>query len=284
MMLYKRQKLLLDLVHAAGGELAATDLQKLLFRYARQCESEPSFQFVPYRFGCFSFQSYADRATLQQKGMILESDESLWKLTPKANPYLDPKRKAALVHFLTRIVPERGNDLVRRIYRLYPYYAIRSEILDRIFPDKNDQKAIQNARSAATGQTAPLRFSSTNSFAPEAGKTLGKTTKNGGSKSFHLRKAKGPGDTHRGHCADRVLPIHLPGNWWATRDMSKKICKKEAGHSNPPHHSSRNPAEFSDLMKPIFSQQDNLERQNQELTALRDWLLPMLMNGQVRVG
>jgi len=37
-------------------------------------------------------------------------------------------------------------------------------------------------------------------------------------------------------------------------------------------------------MKPIFSQQDNLERQTQELAALRDWLLPMLMNGQVRVG
>jgi type I restriction enzyme S subunit len=42
--------------------------------------------------------------------------------------------------------------------------------------------------------------------------------------------------------------------------------------------------EFSELMKPIFSQQNTLERQNQELTALRDWLLPMLMNGQVRVG
>lgn len=40
MMLYKRQKLLLDLVHAAGGELAATDLQKLLFLYVRQCEAE----------------------------------------------------------------------------------------------------------------------------------------------------------------------------------------------------------------------------------------------------
>ncbi len=44
-----------------------------------------------------------------------------------------------------------------------------------------------------------------------------------------------------------------------------------------------NLSEFSDLMQPIFSQQDNLERQNQELTTLRDWLLPMLMNGQVRV-
>jgi hypothetical protein len=28
----------------------------------------------------------------------------------------------------------------------------------------------------------------------------------------------------------------------------------------------------------------NLMRQNQELTTLRDWLLPMLMNGHVRVG
>ncbi len=35
---------------------------------------------------------------------------------------------------------------------------------------------------------------------------------------------------------------------------------------------------------PISQQRINLERQNQELTALRDWLLPMLMNGQVRVG
>ena len=29
--------------------------------------------------------------------------------------------------------------------------------------------------------------------------------------------------------------------------------------------------------------QSNL-KQNQELSALRDWLLPMLMNGQVKVG
>ena len=30
--------------------------------------------------------------------------------------------------------------------------------------------------------------------------------------------------------------------------------------------------------------QNTLEQQNQELTTLRVWLLPMLMNGQVRVG
>ena len=36
-------------------------------------------------------------------------------------------------------------------------------------------------------------------------------------------------------------------------------------------------------LQPIMSQQQILENQNQELTQLRDWLLPMLMNGQVRV-
>ena len=36
--------------------------------------------------------------------------------------------------------------------------------------------------------------------------------------------------------------------------------------------------------KSIFSQLENLKLENQELASLRDWLLPMLMNGQVSVG
>ena len=37
-------------------------------------------------------------------------------------------------------------------------------------------------------------------------------------------------------------------------------------------------------LQPIMLKQQILENQNQELTQLRDWLLPMLMNGQVKVG
>ncbi|GAK89683.1 type I restriction-modification system specificity subunit S [Nonlabens ulvanivorans] len=36
--------------------------------------------------------------------------------------------------------------------------------------------------------------------------------------------------------------------------------------------------------KPIFKQIENLRVENQKLTELRDWLLPMLMNGQVQVN
>ena len=40
---------------------------------------------------------------------------------------------------------------------------------------------------------------------------------------------------------------------------------------------------YTSMVENIFNRQDNLERQNQTLAELRDWLLPMLMNGQVQV-
>lgn len=41
---------------------------------------------------------------------------------------------------------------------------------------------------------------------------------------------------------------------------------------------------FTAKVDSIFNQQNVLEQENQELASLRDWLLPMLMNGQVNVG
>lgn len=41
---------------------------------------------------------------------------------------------------------------------------------------------------------------------------------------------------------------------------------------------------FYDFMKPIQIQKEKNLKENQELASLRDWLLPMLMNGQVSVG
>lgn len=42
--------------------------------------------------------------------------------------------------------------------------------------------------------------------------------------------------------------------------------------------------EFTKRVEPFFRRQDLLEQENQQLTQLRDWLLPMLMNGQVTVA
>jgi type I restriction enzyme S subunit len=42
--------------------------------------------------------------------------------------------------------------------------------------------------------------------------------------------------------------------------------------------------QFFEFVSPLQIQKQKLLRQNDELTQLRDWLLPMLMNGQVTVG
>lgn len=41
--------------------------------------------------------------------------------------------------------------------------------------------------------------------------------------------------------------------------------------------------EFRAKVEDLFKRQDTLEQENEQLIALRDWLLPMLMNGQVTV-
>lgn len=40
---------------------------------------------------------------------------------------------------------------------------------------------------------------------------------------------------------------------------------------------------FNKIFSPVFEKQNKIELENQKLAKLRDWLLPMLMNGQVKV-
>jgi len=42
--------------------------------------------------------------------------------------------------------------------------------------------------------------------------------------------------------------------------------------------------QYHNIISPAFEKQNQIAIENQELSSLRDWLLPMLMNGQVKVG
>ena len=80
-MLFERQKRLLALVDALGGEVGNLDFQKLLFLYCRETEGTPTYEFVPYKYGGFSFTSYADKRRLIAQGLLAD-EELAWKLTP----------------------------------------------------------------------------------------------------------------------------------------------------------------------------------------------------------
>ena len=121
---YKRQRYLLSFLRQLNGIVTATDLQKLVFLHTMAGDSS-YYEFVPYKFGSYSFQLKEDLDILQRDGFItLEHVQGSIKIratdkSPKGTSF--------------RIAPERGNALIRRAYREYPYYAIKSEITERLF-------------------------------------------------------------------------------------------------------------------------------------------------------
>src|SRR5580698_10272820 len=78
-MLFDRQKCLLALLDAHNGEVGNLDFQKLLFLYCQEVEENP-YEFVPYKYGGFSFTSYADKRRLIDQGLLAD-EERIWKLT-----------------------------------------------------------------------------------------------------------------------------------------------------------------------------------------------------------
>ena len=136
-MLYERQKALLALVDELGGRVPGTDLQKLLFLWMRDAQNgEPLFDFVPYRFGAFSFTSYADRRKLIEKGFLVEEEKD-WAITEtgKAAIVKETKVRARASAFAAKAPKVRGDRLVAMTYRRYPFFAIRSEIATQVLGD-----------------------------------------------------------------------------------------------------------------------------------------------------
>ena len=151
-MLFERQRLILTLLKALDGSIGHMDFQKLLFLYTKECEERPSYEFVPYRFGGFSFTSYADKRKLIEMG-LLEDDEQHWQLTKagRLEAIRRPVSPEQIAQFCRQQAGLRGNALIAEIYRRYPYYATRSEIVNKVLPDAESRKRVAEASSNHTG-------------------------------------------------------------------------------------------------------------------------------------
>lgn len=150
-MLFDRQKRLLALLDSLSGEVGNLDFQKLLFLYCQEVEETPLYEFVPYKFGGFSFTSYADRRRLTEQG-FLSDEERTWKLTPLGGTaaIVAPSIRMKMDQFAKRHARLRGDALVAETYRRFPYHAIHSEMAARVLMgDTAALQAIDEARPPA---------------------------------------------------------------------------------------------------------------------------------------
>jgi hypothetical protein len=121
---YKRQRFLLAFIRQLQGGVTSTDLQKLVFLHTMS-EGSDFYEFIPYKYGSYSFQLAEDLDILHRDGYLsIEYTPESTRIKaigeyPQETPF--------------RIATERGYALIRKAYREYPYYAINSEIIGRLF-------------------------------------------------------------------------------------------------------------------------------------------------------
>lgn len=149
-MLFSRQRQLLQLLDALGGTSGMLDFQKLLFLYCQEASTgEAPYDFVPYKFGAFSFTSYADRRKLI--GRALLEDEDGWRITDEGRKIIGRTMDMQLATFAKRHRGLHGDALVADTYRRFPFFATRSEIAERVL--KGDDAALARIKAVRTKAT-----------------------------------------------------------------------------------------------------------------------------------
>lgn len=149
--LFGRHRQLLAFLDAIGGHVHGVDFQKLLFLY---CQEEPGaaigYEFIPYKYGAFSFTCYADRRRLVERGLLVDASED-WQLTELGREIAGYSRDLHVSAFARRHRQLRGDALVAETYRRFPFYATRSEIAARVLcGDAVALQRIDEARRPAT--------------------------------------------------------------------------------------------------------------------------------------
>ncbi len=134
--MFYRRKVILGLIDLLGGEVEKLRLQKLLFLYAMN-KQNPEYDFVPYKFGCYSYSAKADMNTMVKKGYLTETENKYGK--SESVNYLQ-MLKIEDARILKNVVSDYGqmssNALIKHTYLNFPFYAIKSTIAKDLLPAK----------------------------------------------------------------------------------------------------------------------------------------------------
>ncbi len=119
-------------------------LQKLLFLFTlRQAKTE--YDFVPYKYGCYSYSANADMTAMTTRGMLAESKDHFTKLD-KADYFkqLKPADQLSLQDVKASYGKMSAKALMKHTYINYPFYATKSEAAANILTKDELQKVEQS--------------------------------------------------------------------------------------------------------------------------------------------
>ena len=147
--MYYRRKVILALLEKFGGELKSTHFQKLLLLFTRR-QRKPAFEFVPYKYGAFSFQARADKGTMIKYGQLKDSRPWVFSADQSYLGELNQTDQKILDDLWKEFKNYSTEELVRYTYREYPFYATRSEIAEKLLTE-DEWKRVELSRPKNNG-------------------------------------------------------------------------------------------------------------------------------------
>lgn len=146
--MFYRRKIILALIQLLGGELEKIRIQKLLFLYSQK-KKNPEYEFIPYKYGCYSFSAKADLNTMVKNGSLLENENYFIKNNQddfvKSLKVEDKKIITEVVQLYGNM---NSNSLIKHTYINFPYYAINSTIAENVLDDKQLEKVISSKKES----------------------------------------------------------------------------------------------------------------------------------------
>lgn len=129
-----RQKAIIEILTRAGRPVTHIQLTKLCFLLRHEYETHGGnafYDFVPYKFGPFSFALFQEVGKLVDQGYIEEPSSKSWSIseTVKADTSrLDKHVKSDIDELLEKFGKLSKNKLIDRVYDSHPRFTINSEI------------------------------------------------------------------------------------------------------------------------------------------------------------
>lgn len=124
--MFYRRKIILALIQLFEKEIDKISIQKLLFLIANR-QQKPSYEFIPYKYGCYSYSANADLTAMVKRGFLSETrshfqniDETDYFKT------LKDQDKKLLLETKSLYGNMNADALMKHTYLNFPYWATKS--------------------------------------------------------------------------------------------------------------------------------------------------------------
>ncbi len=139
--MFYRRKILLSLLETFDGKLSKIELQKYLF-LTTVSQKEPVYEFVPYKYGSYSFTAWSDLNVLCNKGIVKIDENDIIKTVQESYfKELIPEDRDRIKKVKSKSMElKTGHALMHYVYTFAPYYALNSSVKENyLSPDEIEE-------------------------------------------------------------------------------------------------------------------------------------------------